>query len=117
MSNDREDVGWSNSLAGSRYYMRKQRFAGNLVQHFGVTRLQACAFSGGENGDGELELGLIEEVVGRSQGLRHNLTGYQEKVTIDAWQPIPQAPRCLASNAADHAQRDVSHAGQSALRW
>ena len=56
---DGEDVLRRNDLAGRGDHVGQQRLAGDLVQHLGMPRLQARAFSGGENRNGELELVLV----------------------------------------------------------
>ena len=57
--NDGEDIlGW-NDLAGCRDHVAQQRLAGNLVQHFGMPRLQSRAFSRCEYRNGERKFCLV----------------------------------------------------------
>src|SRR5579862_5883303 len=53
MSDDGEDVLRRHNARGGGDYVSQQRFAGNLVQHLGMTRLQPRSFTGGEDGDSE----------------------------------------------------------------
>jgi hypothetical protein len=65
---DGEDVLWRHNLHCGRDNVSQQRLAGNLVQHLGMARLQARAFSGGENRDGESGALVLRGICGGSFG-------------------------------------------------
>ena len=87
--NDGEDVLGRNDLAGRCDHMAQQRFARDLVQHFGMARLQPRAFSRGQYRNGELKLALACGVAGVGRRVHHDLTGYQEKLMIRLFAATP----------------------------
>jgi hypothetical protein len=81
VADDDVDVGGGHDLRGGGDHVRQQRLAARLVQHFGVFRFQARAFSRRHNGDGGARGGKRFFVV-RSFGHLHSI--YRDPTAVVA---------------------------------